>query len=120
MDRAAPQPLWLFSYGSLRQADVQRALFSREPDCKPDTLSGFAASPLRITDPAVIATSGSADHLILRRTDDVGDRIEGVAIALTADELASADAYEVEDYIRIQVRLDSGRIAFVYVEGAAP
>jgi hypothetical protein len=35
---------------------------------------------------------------------------------LSVDELARADAYEVEDYMRIEALLASGRRAFVYVD----
>ena len=35
---------------------------------------------------------------------------------ISADELAAADHYEVADYVRVQVRLKSGRDAWVYVK----
>lgn len=103
---------WLFSYGTLRQRDVQLATFGRELTGDPDALEGWVLGTVLIRDEAVVSTSGLAEHLILRPGDGV---IEGVAFELTADELAAADAYETDDYARVEVTLRSGRKAFVYV-----
>lgn len=62
------QPALLFSYGTLRQRDVQREVFRRELDGHPDEIAGYELDTLVITDPAVIATSGSDRHPILRRS----------------------------------------------------
>jgi hypothetical protein len=43
------------------------------------------------------------------------DFIEGVVLELSPDEIKSADAYETEDYKRIEVRLESGKTSWVYV-----
>jgi gamma-glutamylcyclotransferase (GGCT)/AIG2-like uncharacterized protein YtfP len=48
-------------------------------------------------------------------TGDPTDRIEGTVFLITEDELAAADTYEVLDYTRIQVSLQSGTDAWVYV-----
>ena len=47
----------LFSYGTLRQENVQLAIFGRRIEGRPDALPGYAVTPVRITDPHVIATS---------------------------------------------------------------
>lgn len=107
--------VWLFSYGTLRQTDVQLALFGRALDGRDDVLPGYAVSPLQITDPSVIATSGSSLHTIARETGDPLDRVPGTAFRITAAELAAADAYEVSDCTRVTARLGSGIAAFVYV-----
>src|SRR5262249_2435417 len=49
----------LFSYGTLRQPEVQRATFGREIDGSPDAIVGYELDHVTITDPHVIATSGS-------------------------------------------------------------
>jgi Gamma-glutamyl cyclotransferase, AIG2-like len=67
-----------------------------------------------ITDPAMIAASGTDRHRILRPGTDA-DVVEGACLQLTDDELAAADRYEVDDYVRVQVELGSGRQAWVYV-----
>ena len=108
----------LFSYGTLRLPDVQRATFGAELPTSDDELVGWRLAVLRITDPAVVALSGSAEHPILERTDAATDRVAGAVIQLTADQLAAADAYEVDDYRRVSVQLASGRAAWVYVRRA--
>jgi gamma-glutamylcyclotransferase (GGCT)/AIG2-like uncharacterized protein YtfP len=108
--------MWLFSYGTLRRPGVQLALFSRTLEGQADVLPGYALSPLRITDPAVIATSGTAHHTIARQTGDPLDQVPGTVFRITQAELAAADAYEVADCKRVTVRLASGIDAFVYVD----
>jgi gamma-glutamylcyclotransferase (GGCT)/AIG2-like uncharacterized protein YtfP len=105
----------LFSYGTLQQPNVQLATFGRLLDGEPDVLVGYSLAPLAITDPNVIATSGSAVHTIARYSGDPEHRIEGVVFAITPAEIEAADAYEVDAYARREVRLESGRTAFVYV-----
>ena len=108
--------MWLFSYGTLRQREVQLAIFGRALDGRADVLPGYAVSPLQITDPGVIATSGTARHTIVRETGDPLDEVPGMLFRITRAELAAADAYEVADVKRVTVRLGSGIDAFVYVD----
>jgi hypothetical protein len=105
----------LFSYGTLRQENVQLATFGRRLEGRPDTLAGFAVSPMAITDPHVVATSGSAVHTIARPSEDPADRIPGIVFTLTPAEIEAADRYEAGPIKRIRVRLESGAEAFVYV-----
>jgi hypothetical protein len=107
--------VWLFSYGTLRQREVQRTIFGREAEGRTDILPGYAMSPLEITDAGVVATSGTFHHTIIRETGNPLDEVPGMALRITPAELAAADAYEVADYKRISVRLRSGIEAFVYV-----
>ena len=104
----------LFSYGTLRQREVQRALFGRELDGRADVLPGYAVSPLLITDPRVIAASGTAHHTIACETGDPLDELPGTVFRITQAELAAADEYEV-DCKRVTVRLRSGIDTFIYV-----
>ena len=104
----------LFSYGTLRQANVQAELFGRAVPTVADDLPGYRLEWLTITDPEVIATSGSDRHPILR-PGSAGDRVAGAYLELTDAELARADEYEVDDYTRITVTLASGLDAWVYV-----
>jgi gamma-glutamylcyclotransferase (GGCT)/AIG2-like uncharacterized protein YtfP len=105
----------LFSYGTLRQAEVQLANYGRPLDGAPDVLSGYRLVPVAIADPEVVRISGKAVHTIAVASGDPADRIEGVVFALTEDELAATDAYETDAYARVEVMLESGRTAFVYV-----
>lgn len=105
----------LFSYGTLRQREVQLATFGRELDGEADAIVGFELDVLVITDPHVIATSGSDRHPILRPTERASAEVPGTVFTVTDEELAAADAYEVADYRRALVPLRSGRHAWVYV-----
>jgi len=92
----------LFVYGSLREGDVQRAVFGRAVAGTRDTLAGFALSSL------------PAGHLIVDQTGDAADRVRGLRLSISQAELAAADGYEIADYARIVARLESGAEAFVY------
>ncbi|MET0898651.1 MAG: gamma-glutamylcyclotransferase family protein [Mycobacterium sp.] len=105
----------LFSYGTLRQRDVQLAVFGRELSGRPDAIVGFDLDHVTITDPQVITTSGSDRHPILRPSTRADAAIEGTALEVDAADLAAADAYEVDDYRRMEVPLRSGGWAWVYV-----
>jgi gamma-glutamylcyclotransferase (GGCT)/AIG2-like uncharacterized protein YtfP len=105
----------LFSYGTLRLAEVQRATFGRLLEGREDVLAGYRLEPLEISDPEVVRISGLAVHTIACRTGKAEDRIPGIVFSITPAELEAADAYEVDVYGRVEVRLESGACAFVYV-----
>ena len=110
---AEPEVL-LFSYGTLQQPEVQLATFGRRLDGHPDAVVGHDLDWVTIRDPHVIATSGSDRHPVLVASDRPGAAVEGTVLAITAAELAAADDYEVDDYVRVLVPLRSGRRAWVY------
>lgn len=103
----------VFSYGTLRQSEVQQALFGRLLEGEPDAMAGWRSRLIEVTDPDVIAKSGTRWHPMVERSDDPDEAVEGMVFRLTAEELARADDYEV-DYIRHPVTLRSGWVAFVY------
>lgn len=107
--------VWVFSYGTLQQEDVQLATFGRRLEGRVDALPGYATTLFEIKDAAVVATSGKNHHLMAWPSSNPADEVAGMAFRLTAAELAAADTYEVSDYKRIEVRLKSGLTAFVYV-----
>ncbi|MFE3254501.1 gamma-glutamylcyclotransferase family protein [Nocardia sp. NPDC059091] len=109
----------LFSYGTLRQPEVQRAVFGRELDGRPDEVIDYVLGELTITDPEVIAASGSRVHPILL-PDPGSDGVAGTVFTISTADLAAADAYEVSDYTRVLLPLRSGGQAWVYVLAAAP
>jgi gamma-glutamylcyclotransferase (GGCT)/AIG2-like uncharacterized protein YtfP len=105
----------LFSYGTLQQPGVQMASFGRLLKGAPDALPGWKKEMVEITDAEVFAQSGERFHPIVV-PGEAGDEVPGVVFEITADELASADRYEVNDYKRIAVTLKSGLEAFAYVK----
>jgi hypothetical protein len=115
MSVSAEAPIRLFCYGTLRQPNVQLATFGRLLEGRPDTLAGYALEPLAITDPVVVATSGSAVHSAARPTGDCADLVPGMVFAITRTELEAADRYEVDEMVRVEAALASGARAFVYV-----
>ncbi|WP_211239236.1 gamma-glutamylcyclotransferase [Actinokineospora inagensis] len=105
----------LFSYGTLQLPQVQVAHFGRELAGIPDTLPGHRTDWVTITDPAVIADSGTDQHPIVRPTANPADTVPGTVFTITTTELAAADTYEVDDYRRVPVHLASGATAWSYL-----
>jgi gamma-glutamylcyclotransferase (GGCT)/AIG2-like uncharacterized protein YtfP len=105
----------LFSYGTLQLPEVQRATLGREVPGRLDAIVGYDLDYVTISDPHVIATSGSDRHPILRPTDRVDAHVDGMVFEISETELAAADEYEVDDYRRVAVPLRSGATAWVYV-----
>ena len=68
-----------------------------------------------ITDPAVLAASGTNRHPVVQPTGDALDRVPGTVLTLTTVELAAADLCEVDDYRRSDVQLASGSRSWVYL-----
>ena len=113
---ADDKTIQLFSYGTLRQPDVQMALFGRSLTGSDDAMPGYRTTMLEITDPAVLATSGERFHPIVEPSSDPADEVAGRVFQISEAELWQADAYEVSDYARIRVQLRSGLFSWVYVK----
>src|SRR3954462_2933656 len=92
--KKAAEPALLFSYGTLRQPEVQRATYGRLLVGRQDAHVGYRRAPLAITDPEVVRISGKAVHTIASFSGEAEDRIDGVVFSLTASELAATDRYE--------------------------
>ncbi|MFD8699041.1 gamma-glutamylcyclotransferase family protein [Kitasatospora purpeofusca] len=108
----------LFSYGTLQLEQVQLSNFGRPLDGRADALPGFRLTMIEITDPEVIAASGTDRHPLVLPSAEAGDAVEGTVFAITDEELAAADEYEVDDYARDEVVLASGTRAWVYLSAA--
>jgi len=104
----------LFSYGTLRQAEVQLSTFGRLLVGREDAVLGYQLDWITVTDPEVIGASGTDRHPMLSVSSEPGASVEGMVFRITAAELAAADEYEVDDYARIRVPLRSGEQAWVY------
>lgn len=115
---AEPDVIHLFSYGTLRQPEVQLSSLGRLLDGAEDALPGYRLGELEITDPEVLKTSGKHLHPIAEVSDDRADAVAGTLFRITQEELWAADSYEVADYARTRVRLASGVEAFAYVRAA--
>jgi hypothetical protein len=104
----------LFSYGTLQQDAVQLATFGRRLLGTPDSIVGFELAVFRVNDPAFVATSGKADHTIVRFTGHDSHRVAGIVLEVTDEELAKSDAYEPAGYTRVHAALASGGRVWVY------
>lgn len=105
----------LFSYGTLRYESVQLTTFGRKLKGDADVLLGFNLSMVQIKDKNVVKTSGEAAHPIITFTGNQTDQVAGFVFDISSEELKQADAYEVKDYKRISVELQSGINAWVYI-----
>tara|TARA_R110000868_G_scaffold82780_1_gene233583 strand:+ start:417 stop:725 length:309 start_codon:yes stop_codon:yes gene_type:complete len=97
--------LYLFSYGSLQQPEVQLSLYKRVLIGKEDQLKGYklAEELLYFQYPIIFETKKKTDV------------ISGIIFEITLEELKFTDDYEGEQYRRIKVKLESGREAWCYV-----
>lgn len=116
MNQAEDPAHRLFSYGTLRQPAVQLANFGRRLAGAADAVLGYRLASVAIDDPEVVAESGASVHPIMVATGDPADRIAGTVFLLSEAELAAADAYEVDAYVRVAVPLASGGEAWAYVQ----
>jgi hypothetical protein len=109
----------LFSYGTLRNEDVQLASFGRLLSGTPDALTGYVCVQIEIKDADVVAVSGEKFHPVIIETGNPADEVRGTLFLISEAELAAADAYEVSDCKRIKMTLKSGKSAWVYAKAVA-
>ena len=106
----------LFSYGSLQNESTQRKTFGRRLEFGLDRLAGFRQTQVPIVDAVRAALHQSTHYANVVPTEENGAAVSGSALLVTDEELALADAYErLDGYRRIEVRLQSGSQAWVYV-----
>jgi gamma-glutamylcyclotransferase (GGCT)/AIG2-like uncharacterized protein YtfP len=105
----------LFAYGTLQLPAVQQAQFGRFLSGQSDVLPGYLMGEVKIGDDEVVHISGATHHPAIFPGGGDEDRVEGMVYYLSPQELASADEYEVDEYVRQRVTLLSGIKAWVYV-----
>ncbi len=95
----------LFIYGTLADPEVQQNVLGRVTESAPDILRGYRKSEIEI--------GGEKYPLII---PDETEKVKGLVIEVTKDELAKIDEYETNAYKRVQVSLESGMSAWAYVK----
>lgn len=105
----------LFSYGTLQLDSVQKSSFDRLLKGEKTRLFGYRVEQVKITDPEVLKASGQEYHPIVFESENDSDYVEGTVFEITAEELAAADEYEVDDYKRVSVQLENGSNAWMYI-----
>lgn len=106
---------YLFSYGTLQLEKVQIESFGRTLNGTKDSLKGYKLTSLEITDENVLKQSEQQFHPMAVPSNSINDKVDGVVFEITSEELLQADKYEVADYKRILVTLESGKKAWIYI-----
>lgn len=110
---------WLFSYGTLQEPRIQRALFGRTFTSRPDALPGYTRGRVPVA-PGDTENAHLTHYENAVPTGHAGDRIDGTVLDVTDAELRRADDYEAPaGYVRCEVTLASGLAAVVYVHDAS-
>lgn len=102
----------LFTYGALRVPETQRALFGRVPGSREEVLSGFRLDHRAHPGPH---EGPLARWRALRATGDPLDKVVGLVLQVTETELDAADDFEMMEFARREVVVDSGLRVWVYV-----
>ncbi|GAA3776088.1 gamma-glutamylcyclotransferase family protein [Flavobacterium ginsengiterrae] len=101
----------LFSYGTLRSKEIQMRLFNKILNGTADQLLGYKLKSLKIEE-----EFGMADYVVVVASENPSDIIHGVVFNVTNADLAKVDLFESNAYRRVQVTLQSGITAWVYIE----
>ncbi|WP_264553877.1 gamma-glutamylcyclotransferase family protein [Flavobacterium sp. N2038] len=101
----------LFSYGTLRSKEVQMRLFKKVLTGTPDQLLGYKLKSLKIEE-----EFGMADYVVVVPSENSSDIIHGVVFNVSNADLAKVDLFESNAYRRLQVKLQSGETAWIYME----
>tara|TARA_R110002049_G_scaffold305515_1_gene502242 strand:+ start:14637 stop:14960 length:324 start_codon:yes stop_codon:yes gene_type:complete len=96
--------IYIFTYGSLQEEEIQSALYGRNLKGKSDCLLGYALLEQKVFDQYPVI------HPSLSKTDIIC----GMVYEISEKELLITDVYEGDSYKRIEVALQSGKIAWVY------
>ncbi|MGY5352946.1 gamma-glutamylcyclotransferase family protein [Wenyingzhuangia sp. IMCC45533] len=100
---------YLFTYGTLQDPKIQKALFKKLLKGMPDSLTGYLKSNI---------TLGDNSYPILIKSNQPNNLIEGTCYELSDEEILICDDYEGDSYQRIRVELTSKKKAWVYVASA--
>lgn len=106
---------YLFSYGTLQRDEVQLKLFGRLLHGTKDRLKGYKLSSIEIKDENFLSKGEQNIQSTLIPSPDQNDSIEGTVLEISGEELLLADNYEPDNYKRVELRLGSGRKAWIYM-----
>lgn len=105
----------LFSYGTLQEESVQRALFRRTLSGQNDELVGFERSIVKIDRSPATTASSDRYHVNVMPNERSDSRVSGMVFEISDSELSAADEYEnLDGYKRTIGTLASGKNAWVY------
>lgn len=101
----------LFSYGTLQSKEIQMQVFNKLLTGTNDQLLGYKLKDLKIEE-----EFGMADYFVAIPSENHEDFVKGKVFKVTNADLAKADQFESNAYKRIQIKLKSGTIAWIYIE----
>ena len=101
----------LFSYGTLQSKEIQMQVFNKLLTGTEDQLAGYKLKELQIEE-----EFGMEDYFVAMPSENPLDAVQGIAFAISTDDLTKADQFESNAYKRIQITLKSGTIAWIYIE----
>ncbi|RED23750.1 gamma-glutamylcyclotransferase (GGCT)/AIG2-like uncharacterized protein YtfP [Flavobacterium cutihirudinis] len=101
----------LFSYGTLRSKQIQMQIFNKVLSGTPDQILGYKLKSLQIEE-----EFGMADYVVAIPSENLTENIHGVAFEISNTDLLKVDQFESNSYKRVQVKLKSGRTAWIYTE----
>ena len=79
-----------------------------------DALPGYESTSIEITDEVFLAKGEQSVQLTATPTPD--GKIDGTVFEVSSEELARSDKYEPTEYSRVEVTLDSGMKAWIYLK----
>ncbi len=97
--------IYLFSYDTLQDKNIQNELFHRLLIGNPDLLLGFELPRKK----------AYGEYSVISRATNPSSSVKGMVYQISAGEIEKVDAYEGEEYVRILVKLQSGKKAWVYI-----
>ncbi len=101
----------LFSYGTLRSKQIQMQIFNKVLVGTQDQILGYKLKSLQIEE-----EFGMADYVVAVPSENLEDIIHGAVFEVSHSELLKVDQFESNSYKRVQVKLKSGRTAWIYTE----
>lgn len=96
----------IFTYGTLQDEEIQLALYGRYLKGQNDCLLGYVLLEQKIFD----------QYPVIQPSLSKTDIVCGMVYEVSEQELLKTDVYEGDSYKRIEVVLQSGKIAWVYTK----
>ena len=104
---------YLFSYGTLRNEEIQLAIFGRVVSTTPDAVPDYALRTVTLTNWKAADISGGDMQKTVEPSP--GGLILGMVLQVSEEEMRLCDDYEPVDYKRSIVPLRSGKKAWLYL-----
>ncbi|WP_035673237.1 gamma-glutamylcyclotransferase family protein [Flavobacterium sp. 83] len=101
----------IFSYGTLQSKEIQMQVFNKLLTGTQDQLKGYKLKDLKIEE-----EFGMADYFVATPSENPSDEINGIVFTVSNEDLTKADLFESNAYKRIQITLQSGLSAWIYIE----